>query len=315
MHLSPVPKEIAQAGLRALKTVCLAPPSSTLTELETHFLMGVQKHILQTNFALDSLESITPSELATIVKAQEFKERIIRACIISACIDGTVGTPEVSQIEQFAQALNVDMKPVHTAWNLANQNLILARIDIIRKSLPGVKIKQTFTNEGFLETVKKFFPLAGIELPELTAKYKQLFDFPPGTLGKEFTHYIERNRFPLPGQKGAGPEPIVVHDCLHILGDYGTTATEEIEVAAFQAGCQSNDPMYGVLFGLAQYHLDVQVAPVAPSQKLQANPEKMIAAFARGCRVKKDMWSDFEPWDYFDKSVEVLRTEFGIDPK
>jgi hypothetical protein len=315
MHLSPVPKEIAHAGLRALKTVCLSSPSSTLTDIQTQFLLAVQKHILSTEFYLDSLESITPSELATIVDAQEFKDRIIRACIITACIDGTVDTPEVSQIEQFAEELNVDMKPVQTAWKLAKQNLILARIDIIRKSLAGVKIKQTFTNEGLLATVKQFFPLAGVELPDVTAKYKQLFDFSPGTLGKEFTNYLERNQFPLPGQKGAGPEPIVVHDCLHILGDYGTTAPEEIEVSSFQAGCHSNDPIYGLLFGLAQYHLDVQVAPVAPSQKLQANPEKMIAAFARGCRVKKDMWADFKPWDYFEKPVEDLRADFGIDPK
>jgi hypothetical protein len=88
-----------------------------------------------------------------------------------------------------------------------------------------------------------------------------------------------------------------------------------IEVASFQVGCNSNDPIHGLLFGIAQYHLDVQVAPVAPSQKLQATPEKMIPAFARGCRVKKDMWSDFEPWDYFEQPVEDLRAEFGIDPK
>ena len=71
MQLSPVPKEIAHAGLRALKTVCLSSPSSKLTEIQTQFLYGVQKHILHTDFELDSLESITPSELATIVNEQE----------------------------------------------------------------------------------------------------------------------------------------------------------------------------------------------------------------------------------------------------
>ena len=92
MQLSPVPKEIAHAGLRALKTVCLSSPSSKLTELQTQFLLGVQNHILHTDFVLDSLEPITPSELATIVDAPEFKDRIIRACILTSCIDGTVET-------------------------------------------------------------------------------------------------------------------------------------------------------------------------------------------------------------------------------
>ena len=73
--------------------------------------------------------------------------------------------------------------------------------------------------------------------------------------------------------------------------------------------------LYGLLFGLAQYHLGIQVAPVAPPEQLQANPEKMIAAFARGCRMKRDMWTDFNPWDHFTKQVDALRDDLGVIPK
>jgi tellurite resistance protein len=313
LKLNPVPPEIAHAGLRALKSVCLSSANATLTDLQKQFLSGVQKSILQTDFNLDSLQVISGAELADIVKPQEFKDRIIRACVVAAAIDGSVDPTEASFIDDFARNLDVDMAPVRTTWKLANQHLILARIDIVRKSLAGFKVKETFKNEGLLKTAKMFFPLLGIELPELTEKYKKLCEYPEGTLGREFINYIEKNKLPLPGEKGAAPEVIVVHDCLHILGGYGTTSTEEIEIAAFQAGCHSNDPIYGLLFGLAQYHLGIQVAPVAPSEKLKANPEKMMAAFARGCRVKKDMWADFKPWDYFDRNVAELRTEFGIE--
>ncbi|BCA56801.1 hypothetical protein W02_39410 [Nitrospira sp. KM1] len=89
-----------------------------------------------------------------------------------------------------------------------------------------------------------------------------------------------------------------------------TSALEKIEIAAFRASCQFEDPIYGILFGLAQYHLNIQVAPVAPPQRLQANPQKLIAAFARGCRIKRDMWRDFNPWQYFDRQVEDRRREF-----
>ena len=133
-------------------------------------------------------------------------------------------------------------------------------------------------------------------------------------MAREYTNYLRKNDFPYPGEKGAGPEIIVVHDCLHILGGYGTTASEEIEIAAFQAGCQFEDPIYGILFGLAQYHLNVQVAPVAPSESLQADPEKLIAAFVRGCQINRDMWRDFDPWDYFDRPVRDIRRDFGVPP-
>jgi hypothetical protein len=315
MKLNPVPQPIAHAGLRALKTVCLTSSKESLSELQAQFISGVQNHILKTNFSLDSIIPISPEELASCVTETEFQERILRACILAACIDGSVDGAEMSQIEKFAKSLKVDTSPVKTAWNLAKEHLLLARIDIVRKSLPRSKIKQTLHQEGLLATIKQFFPLIGIEIPDVTLRYKKLLDYPDGTLGKEFTHYLGRNGFPFPGEKGAGPEIIVLHDCLHILGDYGTSAPEEIEVASFQAGCHTGDPIYGLLFGLAQYHLDIQVAPVAPSQKLQANPEQIIAAFARGCQVNRDMWTEFNPWDHFGKQIESLRQELGITPK
>lgn len=154
--------------------------------------------------------------------------------------------------------------------------------------------------------------MLGVELPEVTAKYRELENYPEGSLGKEFMNYIRKNGFQLPGEKGAGPEIIVLHDCLHVLGDYGTSAAEEIEEASFQAGCHTNDPNYGLLFGLAQYHLDVQVSPVAPSDKLKADPEKMIAAFARGCRVNRDMWADSKPWEHFGEQLSLLREKLSI---
>lgn len=315
MQLSPVPRDIAHAGLRAAKTVCLSAGIDELSPLQSQFLEAVQQHLLGTDFNLDDLAAISPSELSRSVETDELKKRIIWACILAAAIDGTLEEVEVEQVEQYAKALGVDLAPVQTAWKLAKRQTVLARIDIVRKSMVGVKVKDVFQTGGSFAVLKQFLPLAGVDLPAVTERYRQLWDFPRDTLGREFADYIDRNRFPLPGQVGAGPEIIVVHDCLHILGDYGTTASAEIEVASFQAGCHSQDPFHGLLFGLAQYHLGVQVAPVAASQKMQADPAKVVAAFARGCRVRRDMWTDFDPWKFFHRDIGDLRREFGIGPK
>jgi len=312
--MNAVPPEVAEAGLRAVKTTCEAV-NPGLSQLQRQYLMGIQKFILKSNFDLDSMPLIDPDELKTIVVENEFRDRIVRACIVAACIDGTMGEAALEIVDAYTKGLNLDQGPINAAWKLANQNLLLARFAIVRKSLPGVKIKQTVKEAGLLAIVKQFLPLAGIEIPEVTARYLKLEQYPKGTLGREFINYIRKNQFSLPGEKGAGPEIIVLHDCLHILGNYGTSAPEEIEVASFQAGCHFSDPIYGLLFGLAQYHLNIQVAPVAPSQGLQADPEKIIAAFARGSRVNRDMWTDFVPWDNFSKSVDHLRVELGIEPK
>lgn len=315
MNLSPVPPDIAQLGLRTLISVCTESSGRDLSELQSQLLTGIQRYILKTDFRLDALQTISADELASHPIAPEFKDRIIRGCIIAACIDGEMEPAKVERLERYANALQVDLGPVRTAWKLAGRNLLLARIDIVRRSLPGVKIRQVVRSQGVLAAIQQFFPLVGGSLPEVTARYRQLDGYAEGTLARAFTDYLRRNHFPFPGETDAGPEIIVVHDCLHILGEYGTTAPEEIEIAAFQAGCQFEDPIYGLLFGLAQYHLNIQVAPVAPSQELQANPEKLIAAFARGCRVRRDMWRDFDPWQFFHHRVEDIRQEFGIPQK
>ena len=105
---------------------------------------------------------------------------------------------------------------------------------------------------------------------------------------------------------------IVAHDCLHVIGGYGTTPEEEIEVSSFQAGCHTGDPLYGLLFGLAQYHLGVQVAPVAAAEKMHADPPKMMRAFMRGTEITRDMWGDFRFWEHADKPLAQVRTELGL---
>lgn len=315
MKLLPVPPDVAQTGLRVVKSVCLGPSGSRLSDLQAGLVRGIQKHILHTDIDVDRLDDISPEAVVHLRIEQTFRERIIRGAIIAACIDGEMDAGAVGRLERFAQALAVDLSPVKTAWKLANRHFILARVDIVRRSLPGVKLRETVSSQGLVATIKQFVPLTGGTLPDVAAKYRQLEQYAEGTLAHAFTDYLHRNGFPFPGEAGAGPEIIVVHDCLHVLGEYGTTATEEIEIAAFQAGCQFDDPIYGILFGLAQYHLNIQVAPVAPSQGMQADPEKMIAAFARGCRVNRDMWRDFDPWDYFHRPLTELRRDFGVPPK
>lgn len=313
MNLSPVPEAVAHAGLRAAKTTCLIGGRSELSPLQRDFLEAVQKHILGVAISLSDLTTISPEELADAVVDPELRRRIVWASILAGAIDGVLDTEEVAQVERFAAAMGVDMVYVRVAWNLAKRHLLAARFDIVRKALPGVRLRAVAHEEGVLAALRQFLPLAGIEQPSVVERYRRLWDFPEGTLGRAFAAYIDRNGFPLPGEPGAGPEIIVLHDCLHVLGGYGTSAAEEIELAAFQAGCQSGEPFHGLLFGLAQYHLGIRMAPVAPAQALQADPAKMIAAFARGCRVKRDMWQSFAPWEHFHRSVDELRRELGID--
>ncbi|UJR84458.1 TerB family tellurite resistance protein [Sandaracinus amylolyticus] len=312
MHLSRVPDHVAHAGLRALYTVCIA--DGELSPLEQSFLRGVQEHVLHSHVDLATLSPITLDELARAIAPGEHRARVLTGAVIAACIDGRATDDEVDVIEQLATALELDPAPVRTARRLAKQQLFLARIDIARRALAGHKVRQTVREEGALAMIAQLMPMMGVADRALAARYRALASSPAGTLGRGYFDFVESNGFSFPGEPGAGPEIIVVHDCLHVLGDYGTSPEQEIEVASFQAGCHGGDPLYGLLFGIAQYHLGVQVAPVAPAESMNADPERMMHAFARGCLVKRDMWSDFRPWEHFAKPLDALRDELNVVP-
>jgi tellurite resistance protein len=310
MQLLPIPEDVARAGLRALHTVALA--DGELSPLETAFIEAVQTNVLRSRIDLGSLVPIAPSELAEAVTSPEHRQRILTGAVVTSCIDGKTTEDEVAVIESFARAMRLDLAPVHTARKLAKDQLLLARIDIARRALAGHKIRQTAREQGPLAILEQFGPLMGRPDPALTERYRGLRYFTPGTLGRGYHDFIASNGFTFPGEEGAGPEIIVVHDCLHVIGGYGTSAREEIDVSSFQAACHGGDPLYGLLFGLAQYHLGVQVAPVAAAEKLHADPATMMRAFARGAEIRRDMWSDFAPWDHFAKPLPALRAELGL---
>lgn len=317
MHLAEVPADVAHAGLRALYTIALA--DGEVSPLERSFIDAVQVNVLHSHvdFAqLVELGPIAPDALARAIPPGELRGRVLNGGVVVSCIDGRATDDEVEILDAFARALDFDLTPVRTARRLAREHLFLARIDIARRALPGHKIKQTLREDGPIALVKQFIPMLGGHDDAVTARYRALEHYAAGTLGRGYFDFIAGNGFGFPGEKGAGPEIIVLHDCLHVLGGYGTSATEEIDVSSFQAGCRGGDPLYGLLFGLAQYHLGVQVAPVAAAEKLQADPQRMMRAFARGTEINRDMWTDFRPWDYFAKPLDALRSELGlVSPK
>src|SRR5438105_3480760 len=102
MKLSQPPRAIAQAGLRALKTVVLA--DGELHDLERGFLEAVQSHVLHTDFDLAALTIIDGKELAELVPEGEYRERILRAAVMAALIDTEASPAELDIVDDYARA-------------------------------------------------------------------------------------------------------------------------------------------------------------------------------------------------------------------
>ena len=313
MQLIIPPPDIALAGLRALKTI--GTVDGPLRPLERRFLDSVQAQLLTTAIDIDQLRPITPRQLAAAVQQAEPRERILCGCIIMALIDGEASEAEGVVLEQFALALGVSSHALKDVQRIIHHNLTAARIDMTRRSFIGQRARSYLADQGARGLVRVVRSMLGIEDRPLALRYQALGTAPRGTLGREYYEFIRRNHFLLPGEKGAAPEIVVFHDCLHVLAGYDTTSIEETQIASFQAGMLKKDPIFGLLFMLAQFHLGIRMTPVTGAEKLVADPKLMLEAFVRGTKVTRDLCVDWTPQHDFERGVDELRREYNIEPR
>ncbi len=312
MQLVIPPPEVARVGLRALRMVAAA--DGEIHDLERRMVAAVQTHILHTDLDFDSLEPITPEELASGLP-EPFREKVVHSCLIAALIDGEASTEEIALVRSYAKALGVASDVVETAQKLVDEHLLRFRIDILRRSFFGQRGADFYQHRGFRGLVTVAGNIMQIENAAMAAKYRALSKLPAGTLGRGWWEFIEKNQFSVPGEKGAGPEPIVFHDCIHVLAEYDTTSSEETQIAAFQAGTMQKDAVYGLLFPLAQFHLGVSITPVTNAEKGVIDPERWVKAFVRGTKTKIDLATKWQPWEVFERKVTELRVEYGVEPR
>jgi len=313
MQLSIPPPEIGEAGLRALKTVALA--DGKLHELEQRWLESVQRFGLGAGVDIDALEPITGEQLAAIIPPGEYRERALRGALLIALIDTEASKEEQLVIDDFATALEVDRAPLRDFERIIAGRLGLLRFDIMRRAFIGKRIKQHVQAKGLRGLAQIIKSAAGFESSVVAERYRALEGYPKDSLGYGYWEFIRGNEFALPGEKDGAPEPIVFHDCVHVLGGYGISAAEVVLVVSFQSGFQNYDPFFSLLFAVSQFHLGIQISPVAEGAKFNATPEGLMSAFMRGTQCNRDLSDDWDPWDDFAVPVEELRQRYNIVPR
>ena len=125
--------------------------------------------------------------------------------------------------------------------------------------------------------------------------------------------FIRKNGFSFPGEPHGPPEPIVRHDLNHVLGGYGTSAQEELKVAAFQAGTMRKESFSVLIFVLCQFHIGIRIAPITPAQKGQFQPEEFIVALERGQQARLCTFDDdWDPFSIMERPLDEVREEANI---
>ena len=150
----------------------------------------------------------------------------------------------------------------------------------------------------------------------LAASLRAMRDLPPGTLGHEYTQFIERHGFQFPGETTSAPAVFVAHDMCHVspatappvrrrsrsapCSSRSTTATRT--GSSSSGACRSTRP--------GSYDINGFVPKTATLDRDGA-AALLAEAFRRGV----DCTDDFTAADHLalaDQPLDEVRTRFGI---
>ncbi len=300
-------------GMRAMKTVALADGEFNPTE---RALMDAAQELFGVEIDVDSLEPITPEELAKEITDPRLRWQLCHGMIVMSLADGEANDDEWKSVDAFTSALEVESEDFETLHRLAEGHFLAARLDVARHFFGREKIIERVKQDGLGWVAKAVATLAGItENKELAEKYRALESYPQNSLGKRYFEFIRGNGFQFPGERGGTPEPVIFHDLTHTFGDYGTDPAGELQVIGFHAGYRKANPFTWMFFGLMQFHMGIRVGPLAKSESGHLNPQLMLKALARGAAMNIDLTDKWDPWSVMDRDIDELRAEYNIAPK
>jgi hypothetical protein len=310
--------EQARAGLRAVKTTLLA--GGEIGPVHREAIAAVQKHLMRTDFDVDSLPPITPAELASAITDRALREQFASALVTFTMLSERVDPRHADAVEAFAAAMDVAPAAVRQLRDLAEERLWRLRLDVVRQGPPRDGIGKLYEQEGVFGTVKGMLGFAGvIENEEVAARYRALAGYPEGSLGKALYDFYTTRNFKFPGEKGGAPEGLLAHDLTHILGGYDTDFASEGRVLAFTAGYRRERVFGVIIFFLVQGQHGLKLTPLAEAHRgFLATPHlvtELIDAFARGSKMNIDLFGDWDFWSVMHEPVAELRRRYGIEER
>jgi hypothetical protein len=289
--------------LRALRTIAEANDVFTAGERD---LLSAIARIHDATIDLDALPIADDAEVARHVLDPHRRKRVVQLALVTALIEGEPASATNQAVRTLAAALEVDEQGTRVLREVAAGQLLLARLDLIRRM------------RGFIGRAGGFWQIAGPLLgfgvdPARTARYRALAEAAPGTLGRAWHDHLATHGFAFPGEKGGISEAMIFHDVGHLLSGYDVDPQGEIQQAAFQAGFVRTDGFLFLLFGILQFHLGVKITPIAEAETGYFDVAKVMRAVERGAACKIDLSTkEFDFWAVAHEPLEQLRARWGV---
>ena len=267
-----------------------------------NLIAAAQRHVLRTDYDLDSPSPIAPGELAAAFRDPPLARQFVQGMTVLSLADGPPTEAQARLMSSYARALGVDEPALRVLGELAHHHMVLFRLDFLRRSHIADMLRGAVHRDGFIATAKSFAAFRGMrEDPAVTARYEALELLPQDTLGYAFWKHCTDNGFAFPGAPFGFPEAGVYHDFTHVLSGYSTEPQGELQIGGFTAGNKKHTPIFVILFVLLTFSAGINVTPLDQPHSIGILAEEGLAdaffvAVERGSRVPIDLSDGWDHW-------------------
>ena len=272
---------------------------------------------------LDSVEPISPDELAEAIGRKELRSQLVNGMIFVSLSSGPPTDDQAALVRRFATGLGVDGPQLELLEKLVHHQLLQFRYCMLRNTHLGDALKTQYRDVGLFGFGKAILSMRGLsEDRELAASFQAWASLPEGTLGNRVFHHFRDNGFSFPGEKHGFPQSIVFHDVGHVLAGYDTTTKGETLITGFQAGYRSARPdggLFSALFGLSMFSAGVDAtffrAEHLGTGSIGEVADRFFEAIDRGRALSVDLSDDWDYAPYLELPLDEARARLGVPPK
>jgi hypothetical protein len=258
------------------------------------------------------LEPLSPDATAAAIGDPAQRRRMRELLVLVEMCRHPVSRTQMERVEEYCAALDESGPGLAIVRDMVEHSKAEAAADYMRffsgaARLPMLEAQLADKYAGELDAPD----------PALSDRLRALADAGPGTLGRAYVEFYERNGFDLPGLAPRMPAVFVSHDMCHVIGGYEPIAVDEIGLGAMQLGIADSDTHWLQFLGNLGVHeagyLDGEgsLVPKEGALTRPGAPETLAHAFWRGAQCT----ADFTTVDHLalaDQPLADVRDSFGI---
>jgi hypothetical protein len=324
-HGAHVPAD--EAVLIARGVASAVAPDDGIAPLQVSLLGAIHAALTGTAVDFAHLDPIDPDELAASLATRptELRHRVVQDMVLGELVLRPIPPEVARRVERYARALGIEDRFVRVARRYAQGAFGLAWLDLHRSGF--AEHWERARMDQLRTTVRLEHQLAaGVEDRELAERWMGFAELPTGTLGRGVWDMYRTRGFGLPGSVGGASAYLAQHDFVHVLADYGTNLTGELEVFAL-IGRADPDPKgfawLATLIGLFEtgYVADAGFFVSDLRERRLDDPQmhvRLADSIRRGRNLCDRLGVDLLDVDYHgfaDRPIDDVRCELGIDPK